>query len=97
MFNLCLTTFVRRRRRGFNPHICRITSDELGLLLCAILRCPLCALLVFHSPNIACVVTCSGFCQARPRSARAQRACALRALGLLLADGTPTVGVTFVP
>ena len=24
--------------------------------------------------------------------ARAQRACALRALGLLLADGTPTVG-----
>ena len=26
------------------------------------------------------------------RSARARRACALRALGLLLADGTPTVG-----
>ena len=32
------------------------------------------------------------FCQARARSARARRACALRALGLLLADGTPTVG-----
>ena len=30
--------------------------------------------------------------QARARSARARRACALRALGLLLADGTPTVG-----
>ena len=29
---------------------------------------------------------------ARVRSARARRACALRALGLLLADGTPTVG-----
>ena len=29
---------------------------------------------------------------ARARSARAQRACALRALGLLLADGAPTVG-----
>ena len=27
-----------------------------------------------------------------PRSARDRRACALRALGLLLADGTPTVG-----
>ena len=30
--------------------------------------------------------------QARARSALAQRACALRALGLLLADGAPTVG-----
>ena len=30
--------------------------------------------------------------QARVQSARAQRACALRALGLLLADGTPTGG-----
>ena len=30
--------------------------------------------------------------QARARSARARRAWALRALGLLLADGTPTVG-----
>ena len=30
--------------------------------------------------------------QARARSAPARRACALRALGLLLADGTPTVG-----
>ena len=30
--------------------------------------------------------------QARARSARARRACALRALGLLLADGAPTVG-----
>ena len=29
---------------------------------------------------------------ARTRSTRAWRACALRALGLLLADGTPTVG-----
>ena len=29
---------------------------------------------------------------ARAQSARARRACALRALGLLLADGTPTVG-----
>ena len=29
---------------------------------------------------------------ARARSAQAQRACALRALGLLLADGAPTVG-----
>ena len=29
---------------------------------------------------------------ARARNARARRACALRALGLLLADGTPTVG-----
>ena len=29
---------------------------------------------------------------ARARSARARRACALRALGLLLADGTPTGG-----
>ena len=29
---------------------------------------------------------------ARTRSARARMACALRALGLLLADGTPTVG-----
>ena len=27
------------------------------------------------------------------RSARARRACALRALGLLLADGAPTVGL----
>ena len=35
-----------------------------------------------HSPNY----------QARAQSARARRACALRALGLLLADGTPTVG-----
>ena len=34
----------------------------------------------------------SNFFQARARSARARRACALRALGLLLADGTPTVG-----
>ena len=32
------------------------------------------------------------FCPARARSARARRACALRALGLLLADGTPTGG-----
>ena len=31
-------------------------------------------------------------CQARARSTRAGRACALRALGLLLADGTPTGG-----
>ena len=31
-------------------------------------------------------------CPARTRSARARRACALRALGLLLADGAPTVG-----
>ena len=31
-------------------------------------------------------------CPARARSARARRACALRALGLLLADGTPTGG-----
>ena len=30
--------------------------------------------------------------QARARSAQARRACSLRALGLLLADGTPTVG-----
>ena len=30
--------------------------------------------------------------QARARSSRARRACALRALGLLLADGTPTGG-----
>ena len=30
--------------------------------------------------------------QARAQSARARRACALRALGLLLADGAPTVG-----
>ena len=30
--------------------------------------------------------------QARARSTRARRACRLRALGLLLADGTPTVG-----
>ena len=30
--------------------------------------------------------------QARAQSARARRACALKALGLLLADGTPTVG-----
>ena len=30
--------------------------------------------------------------QARKQSARARRACTLRALGLLLADGTPTVG-----
>ena len=30
--------------------------------------------------------------QARARSAQARSACALRALGLLLADGTPTVG-----
>ena len=30
--------------------------------------------------------------QARAQSVRARRACALRALGLLLADGTPTVG-----
>ena len=30
--------------------------------------------------------------QARARSARARRACTLRALGLLLADGAPTVG-----
>ena len=30
--------------------------------------------------------------QARAGSAWARRACALRALGLLLADGTPTVG-----
>ena len=30
---------------------------------------------------------------ARARSARARRACALRALGLLLADGAPTVGL----
>ena len=29
---------------------------------------------------------------ARVQSVRAQRACALRALGLLLADGAPTVG-----
>ena len=29
---------------------------------------------------------------ARARSARARRACALRALGLLLADSAPTVG-----
>ena len=29
---------------------------------------------------------------ARAQSARARRACALRALGLLLADGAPTVG-----
>jgi len=29
---------------------------------------------------------------ARARSAQARRACALRALGLLLADGTPTGG-----
>jgi len=32
------------------------------------------------------------FYPARARSARARRACALRALGLLLADGTPTGG-----
>ena len=30
---------------------------------------------------------------ARARSARARRACALRALGLLLADGAPTVSI----
>ena len=30
--------------------------------------------------------------QARARSAQARKACALRALGLLLADGAPTVG-----
>ena len=30
--------------------------------------------------------------QAHAQSARARRACALRALGLLLAVGTPTVG-----
>ena len=30
--------------------------------------------------------------QACARSAQARRACALRALGLLLADGTPSVG-----
>ena len=29
---------------------------------------------------------------AHARNARARRACALRALGLLLADGAPTVG-----
>ena len=34
----------------------------------------------------------SGDYPARARSARARRACALRALGLLLADGTPTGG-----
>ena len=35
---------------------------------------------------------CSQGYPARMRSARARRACALRALGLLLADGAPTVG-----
>ena len=30
--------------------------------------------------------------QARARSTQARRACALRALGLLLSDGAPTVG-----
>ena len=32
------------------------------------------------------------FYQAHARSARARRACVLRALGLLLAEGAPTVG-----
>ena len=38
------------------------------------------------------VAKCYKNYQARARSAQARRACALRALGLLLADGTPTVG-----
>ena len=37
------------------------------------------------------IVLCKNY-QARAQSARARRACALRALGLLLADGTFTVG-----
>ena len=42
--------------------------------------------------NISISTSISISNQARARSARARRACALRALGLLLADGTPAVG-----
>ena len=44
------------------------------------------------STQTAVVASSFVFYQARARSARARRACALRALELLLADGTPTVG-----
>ena len=51
----------------------------------------LCSLLYLARPKKSSWAT--NYCnQARARSARARRACALRALGLLLADGTPTVG-----
>ena len=45
----------------------------------------------FVTSAFRCFIKCLPY-QARARSARARRACALRALGLLLADGTPTVG-----
>ena len=41
----------------------------------------------------SCRNICQNYCPARARSVRARRACALRALGLLLADGAPTVGL----
>ena len=44
---------------------------------------------IFQVLTHGCVDKISRFFQAR---ARARKACALRALGLLLADGTPTVG-----
>ena len=47
--------------------------------------------LLLQFPNVASSFMLH-FVQARAQSARARRACALRALGLLLADGTPTVG-----
>ena len=49
------------------------------------------SLLVKFSPS-PFLVQAPSYYQARARNARARRACALRALGLLLADGTPTVG-----
>ena len=53
---------------------------------------------IFHWSNVKTWTTSNTFnftllyYQAHARSARALRACALRALGLLLADGAPTVG-----
>ena len=44
-----------------------------------------------HESGEGCILK-SPYYPARARSARARRACALRALGLLLADGTPTGG-----
>ena len=46
---------------------------------------------LFFGPLVEFVFTLYLY-PARARSARARRACALRALGLLLADGTPTGG-----
>ena len=89
-FELLGSSLIRFRRAvcsDFLKKIFSIVVSNIWTVLVSVSISTLCTILI---KVISWFLSVSF--QARAQSARARRACALRALGLLLADGTPTVG-----